>query len=107
MLYEVITSGSLFKFIEVQKYWENIFAIPHNIRDWSHEGFGINIGVVFLMFIPLLALIFQLFHLQLNPKGKKWFLDYKSPKDYLLILSVIYLVGNSLFVVFFRGGSLP
>lgn len=99
-------SGSLFKFIEVQKYWENIFAIPHNIRDWSHEGFGINIGVVFLMFIPLLALIFQLFHLQLNPKGKKWFLDYKSPKDYLLILSVIYQVGNSLFVVFFRGGSL-
>lgn len=35
-------SNSLLKFLEVQKYWQNILSMPHNLRDWSHEGFGIN-----------------------------------------------------------------
>jgi hypothetical protein len=99
-------SGSLLKFVEVQKYWDNFLAIPHNLRDWSHEGFGINIGVIFLIFIPLFILIFQLFYNQLIKNNKKQLLDYKSPKDYLLILSIIYLIGNTLFIILFRGGSL-
>ena len=99
-------SGGLFKFIEVQKYWKNILSVPHNLRDWSHEGFGINIGVIFFIFIPLLVLLFQLFYNQLTDKKNKQILDYKSPKDYLLILSILYLIGNSLFIILFRGGSL-
>lgn len=99
-------SGELFKFIEVQKYWKNTLSVPHNLRDWSHEGFGINIGIIFLVFIPLLVLIFQLFYNQLSNIKSKQILDYKSPKDYLLILSILYLIGNSLFIVLFRGGSL-
>jgi hypothetical protein len=99
-------SGGLFKFIEVQKYWNNILSIPHNLRDWSHEGFAINIGVIFFIFIPLLILIFQLLFRQLNKDYKGLIMDYQSPKDYLLILSIIYLIGNSLFIILFRGGSL-
>ncbi len=99
-------SGSLFKFVEVQKYWSNILSIPHGLRDWSHEGFGINIGVIFFIFIPLLIILFQLFHNQLTDSKNKQILEYKSPKDYLLILSILYLIGNSLFVILFRGGSL-
>lgn len=99
-------SGGLFKFIEVQKYWENILSVPHNLRDWSHEGFGINIGVIFFIFIPLLVLLFQLFYNQFTDKKTKQILDYKSPKDYLLILSILYLIGNILFIILFRGGSL-
>jgi len=99
-------SGNMIKFIEVQKYWEHVFSIPHNIRDWSHESFAINIGIIFLIFIPLLILIAQLFYNQLGIRGKERALDYKSPKDYLLVLSILYIVGICLFIVFFQGGSL-
>ncbi len=99
-------SGSLFKFIEVQKYWQNILTVPHNLRDWSHEGFAINIGVIFFVFVPLLVVFFQLFYKQLINNKDENSLDYKSPKDYLLILSILYLIGNSLFIIMFRGGSL-
>ncbi|MBE9466780.1 MAG: hypothetical protein IMY72_00500 [Bacteroidetes bacterium] len=99
-------SGDFFKFIKVQKYWNNILSIPHNLRDWSQESFGINIGVIFFIFIPLLILIFQLLYKQLKENKKKPVLNYKSPKDYLLILSMLYLIGNSLFIILFRGGSL-
>lgn len=99
-------SGSLFKFIEVQKYWGNILAIPHNLRDWSHEGFAINIGVIFFVFLPSLIIIAQLAYFQLKKRRKTIIPDYRSHKDYLLILSMIYLIGNALFVILFRGGSL-
>lgn len=99
-------SGSLFKFVEVQKYWDNILSVPHNLRDWSHEGFGINIGVIFFLFIPLLVLFLQLLKNQIYKNKKDRVIDYMLPKDYLLILSILYLIGNSLFIILFRGGSL-
>lgn len=98
-------SGSWFKFVEVQKYWQNILSIPHNLRDWSHESFGINIGVIFLLFSPFLVLFFQLFYRQIK-KNSQRITEYSSAKDYLLILSIIYLIGNCLFILLFRGGSL-
>ncbi len=98
--------GGWFKFIEVQKYWNNILSVPHNLRDWSHEGFGINIGVIFLVAIPLLITIFQLLYTQFIHNKNKPVVSYQSRKDYLLVLSILYLIGNSLFVVFFHGGSL-
>lgn len=99
-------SGSFFKFMEVQKYWDNVLTVPHNLRDWSFEGFGINIGVIIFIFIPLMIILFQLFYHQLSDSKKNKKLDYFSPKDYLLILSFLYLIGNSLFILLFRGGSL-
>ena len=96
----------LFKFMEVQKYWDNVLTVPHNLRDWSFEGFGINIGVIIFIFIPLMIILFQLFYHQLSDSKKNKKLDYFSPKDYLLILSFLYLIGNSLFILLFRGGSL-
>lgn len=97
-------SNSFFKFIEVQKYWDNIFSIPATLRDWSHEGFGINIGVIFLIFVPLLFYLLFRFYRQIkNPNSSLYKFD---KKDYLTILSVIYLIGSTLFIIFFRGGSL-
>jgi len=100
-------SGSLSKFIEVQKYWEHVFSIPHGLRDWSHESFSVNIGVIFLIFIPLLIILLQLFFNQFKNIGAKdQILDYNSTTDYLLILSILYIIGISLFIIFFQGGSL-
>lgn len=97
-------SGSLFKFIEVQKYWENILSVPHDLRDWSHESFAINVGVLCFIALPCLVLIFRLLWNQLTNKNR--FLEYRNPKDYLLTLSMLYLIGNSLFIIMYRGGSL-
>ena len=100
-------SGSLSKFIVVQKYWDHVFSIPHSLRDWSHESFSVNIGVIFLIFIPLLIILLQLFYNQFKTTGNKiQILDYNSPTDYLLILSILYIIGISLFIIFFQGGSL-
>lgn len=99
-------SGSIFRFLAVQKYWNNVLAVPHNLRDWSQEGFSINIGVVVLIFVPLLMIIAQQFHNQLRKEKTLHKFDYDNPKDYLVILSVIYLIANVLFIILFRGGSL-
>jgi hypothetical protein len=97
-------SGSLFKFLEVQKYWNNVLSVPRKLGDWSHEGFAINLGVIFLIFIPLVLFIIPRFFSGIT-KPKEG-LDYESTKDYLIVLSVFYLIGNTLFIILFRGGSL-
>jgi hypothetical protein len=102
-------SGSIFKFIEVQKYWDNIPSIPHNLRDWSLEGFSINLGIIFLIAFPLLwVVIIETFKNLIKKKDTSHKnieqLGYK--KFYLIVLSAIYLIGNALFVILFRGGSL-
>ncbi len=99
-------SKNIFKFIEVQKYWDNKLDVPHYLRDWSYEGFSINIGVIFLIFIPLLMVIFQLLIKQFSRKSDGEIFKSNIKTDYLLILSIIYIIGNTLFILLFRGGGL-
>lgn len=100
-------SGSLFKFIESQKYWTRIFAIPHKLNDWSHESFAIDIGVIFILFVSLITLLVILFNKQLTQKEETIaILEYKNPRSYLSLLSIIYVIGNVLFILFFQGGNL-
>jgi hypothetical protein len=99
-------SGSFFKFFEAYKYWNRTFSIPHNLRDWSLESFGINIGVIFLLSIPLFFLIIRIFINQITKNNKILSINYQFAKDYLFILSALYIVGHTLFVLFYQGGSL-
>ena len=100
-------SKTVFKFVQVQKYWDNVFGIPHNIKDWSHEGFGINLGIVIVLFIPMLMLLLQFLLAQLKKSQASEKMDeQKSIRQYLVWLSILYIVGNTLFVILFRGGSL-
>ncbi len=99
-------SGRLFKFIEVQKYWQNILSIPHNLRDWSHEGFAINLGVIFLIFVPLIVVIIYFLRQRFVKRRLNDFPEYDNLKHYTIVLSMLYIIGNTLFVIFFRGGSL-
>ncbi|MCB0429549.1 MAG: hypothetical protein H6585_02305 [Flavobacteriales bacterium] len=99
-------SGDPLKFVHVQKYWENILAVPHDLRDWSHEGFSINLGVVYMIFIPLLLLVITT---SLKQVRRMW--DGQAGQEvdvrhYLVVLSMIYLIGATLFVILFRAGSL-
>lgn len=99
-------SNSMFRFIQVQKYWDNVLSVPHDLRDWSHEGFAINLGVVFLIFIPCLFIFSKLYMQQLRLIKGTTNLSYTSAKSYLLIVSILYIIGNSLFIFLYRGGSL-
>jgi len=98
---------SIFKFVEVQKYWNNVFQIPGKPADWSHEGFGINVGVVFMIAFPLLVflLVYGIKQLK-NYAGKQSLRTEYSLKDYIVLLSVFFTVGSFLFILLFRGGSL-
>ena len=97
-------SGKFFKFIDSQKYWSNEFGRPRALVDWSHEGFSINQTIIFLLMPVLLLFVFRLAK-TLFKSGTSIF-SRQNPKEYLLLLSVAYLVGNMLFVLLFRGGSL-
>lgn len=116
MLYQMSQgSGGFFKFIEVQKYWDHVFAIPHTLKDWSHEGFGINAGVLSMIFLPLfLAIVLasavrirNIFQPVKTGKVKNFLLAPKlTPKSYIRLVSILYIIGTTFFVLLFRGGSL-
>ena len=97
-------SKSIFKFIEVQKYWDNTLKIPTRIADWSHEGFAINIGVIVLIFFPLVYSVIKDIIKSLRDKNNSIVITEKH--NYLLVLSAIYIIGATLFILLFRGGSL-
>lgn len=98
---------SIFKFVEVQKYWNNVLQWPGKPVDWSHEGFGLNVAVVWIIALPLL--VFLLVHALKQVKQimrKNASRATYSVKQYILLVSVFFTVGSTLFILMFRGGSL-
>jgi hypothetical protein len=100
-------SGSLFKFIEVQKYWGAEFQIPMNFKDYSEESFAGNVGTIFFFVFPCLAYFFYLF-LSIIKKKKSIVAEDNSEKiqEYLFNVSVIYTLVMFFFILFFKGGVL-
>ena len=101
-----LSSGAFFKFVDVQKQWGGHFGLPHFLRDWSYEGFSINIGVICLLFMPLFVLFFQLFFQQFSKKRNASVFSSSKPQHYLLIFSIIYILGHASFCLLFSGGGL-
>jgi hypothetical protein len=99
-------SNSLIKFVDAQKYWNRVFGIPHQLIDWSHESFSINIGVLILILIPVAVLIVKKAFTQLLKLKEPGTTQSEDPKYYLIILSLCYMVLLTLFVIFFQAGSL-
>ena len=99
-------SGVFIKFIGIQKNWGNHFELPHFLRDWSYEGFSINIGVLCLLFMPLLVLFCQIFLQQFSRKQNIAIFTSKNQQHYLFIFSIIYILGHTFFILFFSGGGL-
>jgi hypothetical protein len=96
--------GSSTKFVEVQKYWNHVFSLPNGLRDWSQEGFGISLGIIFLIIIPLITVLIKIIYTQFFSDNSNS-LRY-TRKNYVLVVSTLYLIGIFLFIVFFQGGSL-
>lgn len=108
IVHKSYSGGGFFKFVEVQKYWDHVLSIPHGIRDWSHEGFGMSLGIIFIFAIPLFAILLLLFYNQLVGSIKKSMVSIfdNTPNNYIQVLSIFYIVGIFLFILLFQGGSL-
>jgi hypothetical protein len=98
-------SGELFAFMRVQEYWGHKLGWPTKLTDWSHQGFDLNVAILFLLFIPI-----SIYLLKLLMNNLRSVVTIGVPSFdrivYLRNLSMIYILGTVLFVVFFRGGSL-
>lgn len=103
-------SKKLLIYIDAIKTWNNKLQIPHNITDWSHESFGILIGILCLI-IPLM-LMYLLFVLAKNLKSKEKIETVKNidnenfNKEYIFNFSIIYTLGVFLSILLFKGGCM-
>jgi len=99
-------SGSLVKFLEVQKYWDTSFRLPEVISDWAHEQFAINMPLT-LLILPL-TLAYPVYQLYRKSRIQKQTVNISESggKEYLFILSLAFIAGNILGILLTRAGSL-
>ena len=106
---QYLYSGHWFKVFEVQHNWGyQDFHIPTKFKDWSEEGYGMSVFTLVGVFLPalyfLLSSFFKKFTLKpIKPATQH---SFEQNKEYLFTLSLFYMVGITLFTLFFRGGSL-
>lgn len=104
-------SNHLLKFIEAEKYWGYKLQWPGVFTDWAHEQFCTNLPLV-TTFLPLLTLFIAYTTVKnlLIKRDKHVYnsqiIQENASSEYLYILSVIYIIGISLTILFLRGGSL-
>jgi hypothetical protein len=106
---QYLKSGNFFKMFEVHSmFWQHVFQYPKTISDWSTEGYGMNIFAMICVAIP--AGIFMFTYFLKNYEARKVpqvsLFSAETVKQYLFGLSIVYFVGNFLFVFFHQGGNL-
>ncbi|MFH0894298.1 MAG: hypothetical protein V2A54_07670 [Bacteroidota bacterium] len=102
-------SGSLLKFIEIQKYWGYKLAWPSFASDWTLSSFGQSIGVFFFIIPVVTILLFNKFI-----KGIKIFSGKETQqaeeqtnfKNYWFNVALSYTTIMFLFILFYKGGNL-
>lgn len=105
-------SNKIFKFYEVQTIWNHVLRFPNTLSDWSVESFGNSIAVLTFVSIPSIALlIYELFTVNSNIKvlSKKYnsIFDNKDyAKEFLYLVSILYIIGVTVFILLWQGGSL-
>jgi hypothetical protein len=106
---QYLNSGNFFKMFEVHsRYWNHNFQIPLTIADWSTEGYGMNIFSIFIITVP--SFLFLTFYFLKNHDSKKLpavsLFSVETRRQYLFTLSMVYFVGNFMFVFLTQGGNL-
>lgn len=106
---QYLSSGSFFKMFEVHsQFWNHNFQIPTTLNDWSLEGYGMNIFSIVCIVIPsgiLLFLNLKKGYLSKSIQPVSLF-SSDTRKEYLFYLSIVYFIGNFLFVFLTQGGNL-
>jgi len=104
-------SDSIFKFLEVLKYWGRSFSFPNikNIHDWSQESYGISIPVLIIFGISLIIYLLCITLRQLGILKKKiltFSYSSKNKYDYLNIVLLFCCLSIFCSVFFFQKGCL-
>lgn len=86
-----------YSFLTTQNCWDHLtFSIPKHISVWSCEGFSLNVGVI--VFVSTFAVIETIRHLFSH---SSW-----DNMHFLYIVSLAYIIGTTIFIIFFQQGSL-
>jgi hypothetical protein len=98
-------------FIEVEKYWGFRLQWPGAFTDWAQEQYCTNLPLM-LLILPVL-LVFLSFHTLKTMFGKNHqsatsILPFSASqiREYLFILSSVYIVGMCLTLLVLKGGAL-
>ena len=105
IIIQYLSSGSWTAYIDARKYWKGGFQKIVQVSDWSIEGFGMNTFSIFFVAIPATV---YLIYLGLRIKSKKQSiikLIDKTERNYLLLISLFYLVGILFFSLLTAGGN--
>lgn len=95
-------SGSLLKFMEVQSLWGKKLSMPHDLKDWSLEGFSMNFATIIFVAIPVITSLLLYF-----PKIFEKKIELIENKvEYIQFLSFFFLTGTFLYILLYQGGSL-
>jgi hypothetical protein len=106
---QYLSSGSFFKMFEVHdQFWNHKFQLPTTITDWSLEGYGMSIFAIVCIVAPasLLLLFNWIRHLRDKFKQPVGLFSLDTAREYLFYFSIIYFIGNFLFVMLTQGGNL-
>jgi len=106
---QYLSSGSFFKMFEIHsEFWDHNFQLPTTITDWSLEGYGMSIFAIVCIIFPasLLHFINWLKHLKDKFNQPVSLFSPDTRKEYLFHFSIIYFIGNFLFVMLTQGGNL-
>ena len=92
---QIYSSGSVMAFWDAHSFWSATAPENWQIVDWSVEGFAMNAFAIFFLAIPACIGAFRTF-----------FNDLSKPRNYLLSVSLFYLVGIFVFTAITSGGNL-
>jgi hypothetical protein len=103
-------SNAVFKFLEVQKYWDHTFSLPNltKLHDWSDEGFAVNVPTLIMIGIPIIAYLICITLKQLNILKKHTFFSFSSNNktDYLTFVLLFCCLSVFCSILLFQGGNL-
>jgi hypothetical protein len=106
---QYLSSGSFFKMFQVHsKFWGHNFQLPTTITDWSTESYGMNIFAICCVVIPSAFFLYTYFQENLKPTQMPpiSLFSKENRREYLFSLSIVYFIGNFLFVIVSQGGNL-
>lgn len=106
---QYLNSGNFLKMFEVHsRFWDHNFQLPKTITDWSTESYGMNIFSICCVVLPSALFLFTFLQKSYisNQLPQISLFSAESRREYLFSLSIVYFIGNFLFVLLSQGGNL-
>lgn len=109
LIYQKLSGAdSLFTYVDAIKTWDRKLGISTGLRDWSQEGFGLNVATIaFAIPMAILILVENVWNTLKKQPIRLISNNTTSKKEhYLVVLSAVYTMGMFLTNILFQGGSI-